>query len=132
MFCLLADVEIRRRTHNKQGLQDALRAISKAGSMLDDWPLTRALKVGDDAIGVPVLMELYDKMKDAPSDPNLPKLWQDLGVKVAGDSVGFDPNAPLAAIVASIMKARADRSICMPPAAASKLPQRSKSRPDES
>jgi len=112
LFCLLADVEIRRRTNNKFGLQDALRAIANTGSMLDDWPLTRALKVGDDAIGVPVLMELYDKMKDAPADPNLPKLWHDLGVKLAGDSVTFDPNARLASIVISIMKPRAGRSNC--------------------
>ncbi len=62
-----------------------MRAIAKSASMLDDWPLTRALKVGDDAVGVPVLMELYDKMKDAPFDPNLPQLWQNLGVKVRGD-----------------------------------------------
>jgi hypothetical protein len=112
LFCLLADVEIHRRTRNQFGLQDALRAIAKNGSMLDDWPLTRALKVGDDAIGVPVLSELYDKMKDAPWDPNLPKLWQQLGVKLTGDSVTFDADAPEASIVTSIMKARADRSIC--------------------
>ena len=105
-------MEIHRRTNNKFGLQDALRAIAKAGNMLDDWPLTRALKIGDDAIGVPVLIKLYDKMKDTPFDPNLPKLWQDLGVKVAGGSVAFDPKAPLAAIVTSIMKPRADRSVC--------------------
>lgn len=111
LFCLLADVEIHRRTNSKFGLQDSLRAIAKAGNMLDDWPLTRALKVGDDAIGVPVLMELYDKMKDAPLDPNLPKLWQDLGVKVASDSVAFDPNAPLASIVTAIMKPRADAPV---------------------
>jgi hypothetical protein len=112
LFCLLADVDIHRRTNNKFGLQDALRAIAKAGSMLDDWPLTRALQVGDDAIGAPVLIELYDKMKDAPLNPNLPKLWQDLGVKVAGDLVTFESNAPLAAVVTSIMKPREDRSIC--------------------
>ena len=112
LFCLLADVEIHRRTHSKFGLQDALRAIAKSGSMLDDWPLTRALKVGDDAIGVPVLMKLYDQMKDAPLDPNLPRLWQKLGVKIAGDSVTFDPHAPEASIVIAIMKPRAGRSIC--------------------
>ncbi len=112
MFCLLADVDIHRRTNNKFGLQDALRAIAKAGNMLDDWPLTRVLKVGDDAIGVPVLMELYAKMKDAPYDPNLPELWQRLGVKVAGDSVNFDSAAPEASIVTSIMKPRGGRSIC--------------------
>jgi hypothetical protein len=112
LFCLLADVEIHRRTKNKFGLQDALRAIARSGSMLDDWPLVQALKVGDDAVGVPVLMGLYDQMKDAPWDPNLPKLWQNLGVKVAGDSVTFDAQAPDASIVTSIMKPRADRSIC--------------------
>jgi hypothetical protein len=112
MFCLLADIDIHRRTNNRFGLQDALRAIAKAGNMLDDWPLPRALKVGDDAIGVPVLTELYAKMKDAPYDPNLPQLWQRLGVKVAGDSVTFDSAAPDASIVTSIMKPRGDRSRC--------------------
>jgi len=115
LFCMLADVEIHRRTNNKFGLQDALRAIAKEGNMLQDWPLTRALKVGDDAIGVAVLSELYGKMKDAPVNPNLPKLWQDLGVAVAGDSVSFNPNAPLASIVTSIMKPRADRTLCKEP-----------------
>ena len=112
LFCVLADVEIHQRTDNRFGLQDALRAISKAGSMLDDSQLPRALKLGDDALGVPVLIELYDKMKNAPMDPNLPRLWQQLGVKVASDSVTFDPNAPLASVVTSIVKPRATRSIC--------------------
>ncbi len=112
LFCLLADVEIHRRTHDKFGLQDALRAIATSGNLLEDWPLTRALKVGDDAIGVPVLLELYGKMKDVPFDPNLPRLWKNLGVKIAGDSVAFDPSAPLAAIVTSIMKPRADPPTC--------------------
>ena len=109
MFCLLADVEIHRRTQNKYGLQDALRAIARSGTMLDEWPLARALKVGDDAVGVPVLMELYAKMKDAPDDPNLPMLWQRLGVKLAGDSVAFDSAAPDASIVTSIDEPRVRR-----------------------
>ena len=112
LFCMLADVEIHRRTNNREGLQDALRAIAKSASMLDDWPLARALKVGDDATGVPVLMQLYDKMKDAPYDPNLPRLWKSLGVTVAGETVTFDPKAPEASIVTSIMKPRAGRSSC--------------------
>ena len=109
MFCLFADVEIHRRTHNRFGLQDALRAIQRSGTMLDDWPLARALKVGDDAVGVPVLMELYSKTKDAPYDPDLPALFQHLGVKLAGDSVTFDSSAPDASIVTSIMNPRGNR-----------------------
>jgi hypothetical protein len=112
LFCLLADVNIHRRTYNHFGLQDALRAIAKSGGMLKDSSLMSALKIGDDAIGVPVLVELYNQMKDAPVDPNLARLWQNLGVKVAGDSVVFDLHAPEASIVTSIMKPRADRSIC--------------------
>ena len=109
MFCLLADVEIHRRTHNRSGLQDALRAIMRSGTMLDEWPLARALKVGDDAVGAPVLSELYAKMKDAPYDPNLPALFQRLGVKLAADSVTFDAAAPDASIVTSIMQPRETR-----------------------
>ena len=33
LFCLLADLEIRRRTENRHGLQDALRAILDTGNM---------------------------------------------------------------------------------------------------
>ena len=29
MFCLVADVEIHRKTENRKGLQDALRAIGR-------------------------------------------------------------------------------------------------------
>lgn len=106
LYCLLADVEIHRRTQNRFGLQDALRAIAKSGNMLVDWPLERALKIGDDAVGAPVLMELYLKMKDAPYDPSLAQLFARLGVKSSGDSVTFDSSAPDSAIVTAIMRPR--------------------------
>ena len=109
LFCLLVDVEIHQRTQNRFGLQDALRAIAKSGSMLVDWPLERALKTGDDAVGVPVLMELYAKMKNAPYDPNLAQLFGRLGVKAAGDAVTFDASAPDASIVTAIMRPRTPR-----------------------
>jgi len=112
LFCLMADVEIHRRTNNRFGLQDALRAIAKTTNFEAESPLTGALKIGDDAIGVPVLIELYDKMKDAPLDPNLAKLWHDLGVKVSGESVVFDKTAPLASIVSSIVAPRSEKTIC--------------------
>lgn len=62
MFCLLADVRIRRATHDRYGLRDALRAIVDAGgNMQATWPLTSALDVGDRAVGVPVLAQLYTR-----------------------------------------------------------------------
>lgn len=109
LFCLMADVEIHQRTNNRYGLQDALRGILGAGGNMEhDWPLTRALKAGDDATGVPVLMELYDRMKATPITPDLPALWHQLGIRPSGNSVVFDQGAPLASVVRSIMAKRSD------------------------
>jgi hypothetical protein len=67
LFCFDADVDIRRQTQNKKGLQDALRGILDAGgNITDDWELTKALKVGDQATGTTVLTDLYNQMKDKP------------------------------------------------------------------
>ena len=103
----MADVEIHRRTNNQYGLQDALRGIVRAGGNMEhDWPLAQALKAGDDAVGVPVLIELYDRMKATPITPDLSAMWRELGVKPSGDSVTFDQSAPQASIVRSIMSPR--------------------------
>jgi hypothetical protein len=107
LFCLMADVEIHRRTNNRYGLQDALRGIVRAGGNMEhDWPLARVLKVADDAVGVPVLTELYERMKAAPVAPELAAMWRELGVRPSSDSVTFDQSAPQAAIVRSIMASR--------------------------
>jgi hypothetical protein len=111
LFCLMADIEIHQRTQNRYGLQDALRGIVRAGgSMEHDWPLVRVLKAGDDAIGVPVLTELYDRMKASPVTPDLAAMWRELGVRPSGDSVTFDQSAPQASIVRSIMASRSSPS----------------------
>ena len=52
LFCLVADVEIRRATQNRKGLQDALRAVLADGGTIDqDWPLPQALAIGDQRHG---------------------------------------------------------------------------------
>lgn len=104
LFCLLADVEIRERTKNKRGLEDALRAILEAGNICDDWPIEKALRIGDKATGVPVLQELYKKMKAAPAPVDLVDLWKRLGVQNEDGRIKFDNTAPLAAIRRSIIK----------------------------
>ena len=110
MFCLLADVEIHRRTHNVKGLQDALRAILAAsGGLSADWPIARVLARGDEAVGVPVLEELYARYRDSGTAPDLAQLWQDLGVERDGGSVHLNEAAPLAAIRRAIMAPRPQR-----------------------
>jgi hypothetical protein len=107
MFCLLADVEIHRRTQNRFGLQDALRAIARdSGGLLIKWPIERVLKTGDAAVGTPVLEELYTQMKDKPVTPDLMGLWHELGVEPAGSSVRLIDDAPLARVRQSIMQSR--------------------------
>jgi hypothetical protein len=103
MFCLVADVEIRRQTGNKKGLQDALRAIVAAGGTIDhEWPLDKALAIGDQATGTHVLTEQYAKWKDAPVTVDLDKLWADLGIRRNGDQIEFVDDAPLAKIRVAI------------------------------
>ena len=107
MFCLLADVEINRRTQDRLGLQDAVRAIAReSGGLVSDWPIEKVLKTGDAAVGVPVLQELYAQMKDAPVTPDLMNLWRKLGVKPDGASVRLVDDAPLSQVRQSIMRPR--------------------------
>jgi predicted metalloprotease with PDZ domain len=105
LFCLLADIEIRKRTENKKGLEDALRAIVKAGGTIEsDWPLMRTLEMGDRGTGVPVLRELYNKMKATPAPVDLSALWKELGVERRNGKTEFNGGAPLAAIRKAITR----------------------------
>ena len=106
MFCLLADVDIRRRTQLRFGLQDALRAVLRAsGGLAADWPIERVLRTGDAAVGTSTLEDLYAQMKDTPVAPDLMTLWRQLGVEPEGDAVRLDDAAPLAAVRRAIMRA---------------------------
>ena len=105
IFCLLADVQIRERTHNQKGLEDALRAVLTEGNIEAEWPLERAIATGDKATGVPVLHELYEQMKATPVTVDLDALWKKLGVKTVNGQVVFDDNAPLAGVRRAITEA---------------------------
>jgi hypothetical protein len=99
LYCLQADVEIRKETENRRGLEDAMRGILKSGGDIEvEWPLERALQVADQAAGVAVLEELYNKMRAAPAAPDLDQLWRDLGVSRQNGKIVFDDTAPLAAV----------------------------------
>jgi hypothetical protein len=98
LFCLLADLEIRRQTGNRRGLQDALRAILAAGTMETESEVEPLFAIGDRAVGVPVLAELYGRMKDQPEPTDLEALWQRLGIVREGRGVRFVDDAPEAAL----------------------------------
>lgn len=99
-FCLLADVTIREQTHNRKGLQDALRAILADGGTIDqDWSIEKTLAAGDAGTRTHVLEEQYKRMANEPVTIDLDALWKKLGViRTGDDQVRFDPSAPEAAI----------------------------------
>jgi hypothetical protein len=109
LFCLLADVEIRRRTDNRVGLQTALRAVTKAsGGLVSDWPIERVFAVGDATVGTTVLQDLYARAKDTPLQTDLPSLWRSLGIELDDGTVKLRDDAPLAKIRDAITRAPLD------------------------
>jgi hypothetical protein len=99
LFCFVADVEIRKQTKNKKGLEDALRGILEAGGDIrEDWDLEKALKTGDRAVALEVLAKLYAQWKDAPVNVDLPALWEQLGIEANGGTVVSKEDAPLSAV----------------------------------
>ncbi len=105
LFCLVADVEIRQKTENRKGLQDALRAIVISRGTIDtEWPVLKVLEIGDKATGTTVLVDMYNQWKNKPVTVDLEKLWLELGIRRSGmGGVELAPQAPLASIRNAIM-----------------------------
>jgi hypothetical protein len=103
MFCLFADIEIRKRTGNRLGLQDAMRGVIAAGGNHEvDWSIERILATADKAVGLDVLTSLHNAWAPKPLTPDLDALWRDLGITAQGENLEVDDGAPLAAIRKSI------------------------------
>ena len=112
LFCLRADIAIREKTGNRKGLQDALRAIVAAGGTIDqEWPITRALTVGDQATGTSVLTDLYEKVGNKSDHVELGKIWNQLGISSDEGRIVFDNHAPLAQIRQRITDPRPHSSV---------------------
>jgi hypothetical protein len=108
----MADVQIRVATGNHKGLQDALRAIVAAGGTIDhEWPLTRALEIGDKATGTHVLTGMYRTWSTSPVPVDLQKLWEQLGIHRSGQDIEFAISAPYAKIREAITTAKPAASV---------------------
>jgi hypothetical protein len=105
LFCLLADIEIRKLSDNRLSLQDALRGILKDGySMHADTNVMQIFESGDRATGIPVLVPLYDKMRADPYPIDLEALWKALGVEMKDQQVKYDDSAPMSNIRRQLFK----------------------------
>jgi hypothetical protein len=99
LFCFVADVEIRKQSKNKKGLEDALRGILEAGGNInEDWALEKAMKTGDQAVGLDVLEKLYVEWKDKPVQVDLAAMWKELGVETGGGTAVLKDDAPMGAV----------------------------------
>ena len=94
LFYLLADVEIIRRTGGSKTLRDGLRGIVAAGySITDSVALERIYHAADRSVGVPVLIENYEKLGVRRGDVDLGTLWRKLGITRTASGVVLDDDA---------------------------------------
>jgi hypothetical protein len=106
LFCLQAEMAIREQTHNRMGLQTALRAILKdTGGYGFERDIVEVLRVGDAATGTHVLYDLYSRSRDSAQAPDLDAIWTLLGVPENPAADAFDDHAPLAAVRTAITAA---------------------------
>jgi hypothetical protein len=99
LYWMLCDLELRERTANARGLRDVLRAVlADGGDASASWPLERTLDALERAAGHPVFRQRLKRMASEPSREDLAGLWRRLGVLRGPEGVGFDDQAPLAAI----------------------------------
>jgi hypothetical protein len=99
LFCLQADIALRRQTANRLGLQSALRAILRdTGGYANERDIDSVLRLGDAATGTHVLEELYQRSRATPMPTDLDALWRELGVPADPKTQPFDDKAPLAPI----------------------------------
>ena len=105
LFCMLADIEIRKLTDNRKSLRDALRGVLAAGlSMHASTTAIKVFEAGDRATGVAVLVPLYQKMKADPYPVDLEALWSALGVNLQNRKVIYDDQAPMSHIRKRLLK----------------------------
>ncbi len=98
LFCFVADLTIREKSGGKRSLDDALRAIVRAGGSIEtSWDLERVLQTGDRGTGLTVLHDLHAAWSQTPVEVDLAGWWKRLGVVVRdGRFAGVDDGAPLA------------------------------------
>lgn len=100
LFCLLADVQMRRESETRRGLREALQGLLAAGgNYAVMWPVEHVLDAADAAVGQSTLSTLYARMRHEPAPVDLGALWRELGVHSRGAGPAqLADDAPLAAI----------------------------------
>lgn len=105
LFMLLADIELRKSSGLRLGLEDCARAVRDAGGTMDqDWTAKQFLDACDATFGNSIVSDLAARYVKPGKAPTLSALWNQLGVVTSKDgSVRFDDTALLAAVRDAIL-----------------------------
>jgi hypothetical protein len=99
LFCLLADVELRKQSRGARGLEDGLRRVLNAGGHPSEvWPLGKTLQFVDEGVGGESVRTLAARHRERGAPVDLDALFAELGVEPVAGGVKLHADAPLAAI----------------------------------
>ncbi len=106
VYCLLADVELRKASRLTLGLEDAVRSVFERGGRSSDvWSLDETFSFAERALGTEVLSSLRARHAERPTPVDLDALFAELGVVVReGNVVELRNDAPLSAVRAALVK----------------------------
>lgn len=96
VFWLNAELVIDRRTHGRRSLHDALCSFARADGDAKDWSTERAFAIMDQALGEPILLDLYRSASAEGLNVQPAQLLADLGVVATPTGISFVADAPSA------------------------------------
>src|SRR4029078_6130168 len=99
LVMLMTDLDVRRASGGKIGLEDCLRGVLQDGvRAYDRWSTGRYIGRCDALMGGQHLAENVERYVNQGRSFDLAGLWRDLGVSLQDGQVRFDDSAPLAAL----------------------------------
>lgn len=99
LFMLIADIDMRRRSAGRLGLEHCLRRVlGEGGDSTRRWPQAPMIDACDALTGGRAMADLTADFLANRLAVDLASLWRELGVEIAAGTVKFDDGAPLASI----------------------------------
>ncbi len=105
LFMLLTDVEMRRGSANKVGLEDCLRdVLAQIGNTTKLLSVADLIAACDRAVGGTTMQDMANRYVYKATPLDLMALWRDLGVELVGGRIVYHDEAPLAAVRKAIVR----------------------------
>jgi hypothetical protein len=105
LFMLLSDIEMRRVSGNKMGLEDCLRAVLRnVGNTTARVTVEGMIEACDKATGGSTMADMARRYVYKATPLDLMALWRDLGVALVDGKIVYDDAAPLASVRKAIVR----------------------------